>query len=62
VIWSENPIPFIQQQKQKFKLKTKRGKSGVEWILDLPCASALGNLKVNLFDKSEVYSEIIVYL
>jgi hypothetical protein len=34
----------------------------VEWILDLPCASALGNLKVNLLDKSEVYSEIIVYL
>ena len=62
VIWSETPIPFIQQQKQKFKLKTKRGKSGVEWILDLPCASALGNLKVNLLDKSEVYSEIIVYL
>jgi hypothetical protein len=62
LIWSEDTILFKQKQNQKFKLKTKRGKSGVEWILDLPCASALNNLKVNLNDKSEVYSEIIVYL
>lgn len=61
-IWSTQPIQFREQQQQKFKLKTKRGKSGVEWIVQLPCASALGNLKVNLSDKSEVYSELIVYL
>lgn len=62
VIWSEDTIQFKQKPNQKFKLKTKRGKMGMEWIVDLPCASALNNLKVNLNDKSEVYSEIIVYL
>lgn len=61
-VWSSEPIPFKENQQEKFKLKTKRGKSGVEWIVQLPCASALGNLKVNLLDKSEVYSELIVYL
>ncbi|BDS14002.1 hypothetical protein [Aureispira anguillae] len=61
-IWTSEPIKFREQQQEKFKLKTKRGKSGVEWIVQLPCASALGNLKVNLSDKSEVYSELIVYL
>jgi hypothetical protein len=61
-VWSSDPIPFKELQQEKFKLKTKRGKSGVEWIVQLPCASALGNLKVNLLDKSEVYSELIVYL
>lgn len=61
-IWTMEPIAFKEKQLEKFKLKTKRGKSGVEWIVQLPCASALGNLKVNLLDKSEVYSELIVYL
>lgn len=61
-MWSLEPIVFKEKQLEKFKLKTKRGKSGVEWIVQLPCASALGNLKVNLLDKSEVYSELIVYL
>jgi len=61
-VWSSERIPFKEKQQEKFKLKTKRGKSGVEWIVQLPCASALGNLKVNLLDKSEVYSELIVYL
>jgi len=62
VVWSEEAIPFKEKQRQKFKLKTKRGKSGVDWIIELPCASALNNLKVNLSDNSEVYSELIVYL
>lgn len=61
-VWSSESIPFKEIQREKFKLKTKRGKSGVEWIVQLPCASALGDLKVNLLDKSEVYSELIVYL
>lgn len=61
-VWSSESIPFKELQQEKFKLKTKRGKSGVEWIVQLPCASALGDLKVNLLDKSEVYSELIVYL
>lgn len=61
-VWSSEKIPFKEIQEEKFKLKTKRGKSGVEWIVQLPCASALGDLKVNLLDKSEVYSELIVYL
>lgn len=62
LIWTEQGIPFSERQQQKFKLKTKRGKTGVDWILELPCASALQNLKVNLSDKSEIYSELIVYL
>ncbi|MDC0231562.1 hypothetical protein OAK19_06305 [Aureispira] len=61
-IWTENKIPFMQKQNQRFKLKTKRGKSGVEWIVGLPCPSAVNDLKVNLSNESEVYSEIIVYL
>lgn len=61
-IWTTAPIRFQEQQQEKFKLKTKRGKSGVEWTVQLPCASAFENLKVNLLDKSEVYSELIVYL
>lgn len=61
-IWTSSKIPFKEKQKQKFKLKTKRGKSAVEWVIELPCASALANLKVNLLDKNEVYSELIVYL
>lgn len=61
-VWSESPIPFKEKQLERCKLKTKRGKTGVDWIIDLPNASAKSNLKVNLNDKSEVYSEIIVYL
>jgi len=61
-VWSSESISFKELQQEKFKLKTKRGKSGVEWIVQLPCGSALGDLKVNLLDKSEVYSELIVYL
>lgn len=61
-VWSSESIPFKEIQQEKFKLKTKRGKSGVEWIVQLPCASALGDLKVNLLDKTEIYSELIVYL
>lgn len=61
-IWTSDKIPFKEKQKQKFKLKTKRGKSAVEWVIELPCATALGNLKINLLDKKEVFSELIVYL
>lgn len=61
-IWTDSPIPMQQRQDQKFRLKTKRGKSGVEWIQPLPCAMVNGNLKVNLSDPDEVYSELIVYL
>ena len=61
-IWTDVPIPLRQRQPQKFKLKTKRGKSGVEWIQPLPCAMANANLKVNKSDPGEVYSELIVYL
>lgn len=61
-VWTKTPISFQEQQRQKFKLKTKRGKSGVEWIVELPCSSALNDLKINNSDKSEVYSELIVYL
>jgi hypothetical protein len=31
-------------------------------VIELPCATALGNLKINLLDKKEVFSELIVYL
>ncbi len=61
-IWSETPIPFKERQTEQFKLKTKRGRSGVDWITDLPFASSKSDLKVNFLDKDEIYSELFVYL
>ena len=61
-IWSEEPIPFKQSQLQQFKLKTKRGRNGVESMMDLPLATYKNDLKTNFFDPDEVYSELIVYL
>lgn len=61
-IWSDEPIPFMQNQLQQFKLKTKRGRNGVESIMDLPLATHKNDLKVNFLDPDEVYSELIVYL
>ncbi len=61
-VWTDKKIPFEQRQPQRFKLKTKRGKSGVEWIVPLPAASALGELKVNPDDRTEIYSELLVTL
>jgi hypothetical protein len=61
-IWTDKKIPFEERQPQRFKLKTKRGKSGVEWIVPLPSASAMADLKVNPEDSSELYAELLVYL
>lgn len=61
-IWTDQAIPFEQRQPQRFKLKTKRGKSGVEWIVPLPAASGSNDLKVNEDDRSEIYVELLVYL
>lgn len=61
-VWTDVAIPMRERQPQKFKIKTKRGKSGVEWIQPLPNAMASSNLKVNKSDPDEVYSELIVYL
>ncbi len=61
-VWSSGPIPFSEVQPQDFKLKTRKGKAGIEWVTELPCASAKNDLKVNGLDKEEVYSELIVYL
>lgn len=62
VVWTEEEVLFKERQPEKFKLRTKRGKAQVEWITDLPCASAKNMLKSNLLDEDEVFSEIIVYL
>jgi len=62
VVKTENPIPFKEEQKERFKLRTLRGKSGVEWITDLPSASAKFMLKVEKDGEKDVYSELIVYL
>jgi len=56
------PIPFREIQEQKFKLKTLRGKSGVEWVTDLPCASAKFMLKTENNSKKDFFSELLVYL
>lgn len=61
-VWTDKKIPFEERQPQRFKLKTKRGKSGVEWIVPLPSASGQADLKVNLEDRAEIYSELLVYL
>lgn len=62
VVNTETPVPFRELQEEKFKLKTLRGKSGIEWITDLPNASAKSMLKVEKNEKNDVYSELIVYL
>lgn len=62
VIWTTDEIPFYEQQKQKFKLKTKKGKTKLEWTTDLPYPSAKGMLKINSEQKNEIFSELIVYL
>lgn len=61
-VWTEEPIPFKQSQLYQFKMKSKRGKNGIDWVTDLPNASPKDDLKVNSLDKDEVYSELIVYL
>ncbi|MGH1339396.1 MAG: hypothetical protein ACRBFS_24970 [Aureispira sp.] len=61
-IWTDKKIPFEERQPQRFKLKTKRGKSGVEWIVPLPAASGKVDIKVNEEDRSEVYAELLVQL
>jgi len=61
-VWSETQIPLRERQPEQFKLKTRRGRNGVEWITDLPCASAKEQLKINSLNENEVFSELIVYL
>ena len=55
-------VPFKEIQEQKFKIKTLRGKSGVEWITDLPNPSAKSLLKVENNTKKDFFSELMVYL
>jgi hypothetical protein len=55
-------VPFKEIQEQKFKIKTLRGKSGVEWITDLPNPSAKSMLKVENNTKKDFFSELMVYL
>ena len=62
VFYTEKPIPFKEIQEQKFKLRTARGKSGVDWITDLPNASAKFMLKSENNSKKDFFSEILVYL
>jgi hypothetical protein len=62
VFSTSTPVAFREIQEQKFKIKTLRGKSGVEWITDLPNASAKSMLKVENNSKKDFFSEIMVYL
>jgi hypothetical protein len=62
VFKTSTPVPFREIQDQKFKIKTLRGKSGVEWITDLPNASAKSLLKIENNSKKDFFSEIMVYL
>jgi hypothetical protein len=55
-------VTFREIQEQRFKIKTLRGKSGVEWITDLPNPSAKFSLKVENNSKKDFFSEIMVYL
>jgi hypothetical protein len=61
-IWTDKKIPFQERPQYRFKLKTKRGKSGVEWIVPLPNASGKIDVKVNPDDRSEVYTELMITL
>ncbi len=62
MIATKLPIPLREVHDEKFKLRTKKGKAKVENMIDLPCASARSNFKTNLENKSEVFSELLVYL
>lgn len=61
-VMSTHPIPLKEAQEEKFRLRTKKGKNKVDSILDLPCASARSSFKTNFENKSEVFSELLVYL
>lgn len=62
IVNTQEAIPFREAQEEKFKLRTLRGKSGIEWITDLPNASAKSMLKVEKNEKNHIFSELIVYL
>jgi hypothetical protein len=62
VFITSTPVPFREIQEQKFKIRTLRGKSGVEWVTDLPNPLAKSMLKVENNSKKDFFSEIIVYL
>lgn len=62
VFSTSTPVPFREIQEQKFKIRTLRGKSGVEWVTDLPNSSAKSMLKVENNSKKDFFSEIMVYL
>ncbi len=61
-VMSTQPIPLKEAQDEKFRLRTKKGKNKVDSILDLPCATARSSFKTNFENKSEVFSELLVYL
>jgi len=61
-ISTSEPLPFSESQDEKFKLRTKKGKTKVDWITDLPCASPRNPFKSNPDDKYELYAELLVYL
>lgn len=61
-ITTKLPIPLKEAQEERFKLRTKKGKAKVDTIVDLPCATARSNFKTNFENKSEVFSELLVYL
>lgn len=55
-------IPLKEVQEERFKLRTKKGKAKVDSVIDLPCATARSNFKINSENNSEVFSELLVYL
>lgn len=62
LVKTSEPVPFKEKQLSRFKLRTKRGKNGIEWITDLPNHSAKSILKTDFNVEDAVFSEIIVYL
>jgi len=62
VFTTSTPVPFREIQEQRFKIRSLRGKSGVEWVTDLPNPSVKSLLKVENNSKKDFFSEIMVYL
>lgn len=62
LISSTIPIPLRENQDEKFKLRTKKGKTKIDWVVDLPCASPKLPFKINSENNSEIFSELLVYL
>lgn len=62
VIYSSQPVPFTETADFKFRLKTKKGRSKIDWLVDLPLASVKTILKPDFVEENAFFSELFVYL